>query len=114
MLRRKLHSLPSPGNGTAVAPSEAERTPQQSAPPPRPSDGTPPQFCDPEPWREQINGAELLNELSRFIRRFVVVSQHAADAAATWVLAAYAPEAFDFAPPLLIRSPTKRCGKSRL
>ena len=76
--------------------------------------GTPLGFRDPEPSSEPVNGAQLLEELSSFIRRFAVVTRHAADAVAAWILATYAVEIHTIAAILLIRSPTKRCGKTRV
>ncbi len=71
-------------------------------------------FTDAEPWHEAVSGSDLLDRMSGFIRRFVVVSKREAHALAVWALATYAVEAFDIAPVLLVRSPMKRCGKTLL
>ena len=64
---------------------------------------------------ERIDGAELLDEVERFLRRFVVFGDRAASrAVALWVLHTHAFAAAEATPYLGIVSPTKRCGKSRL
>ena len=48
---------------------------------------------DPEPWGERVDGVELLADLVEQIRRFVILSDHAALGAALWVIHAHAHEA---------------------
>jgi putative DNA primase/helicase len=69
---------------------------------------------EPEPWPEPIDGAPLLDEMVRSIRRYVVLGQVEADAVALWVLATHAFGRFFIFPRLLLTSPEKRCGKSTL
>lgn len=59
-------------------------------------------------------GALLLDDLVRFLRRFVVLSESQADAIALWVAHTYAIEAADTTPYLWIVSAEKRSGKTRL
>jgi hypothetical protein len=60
-------------------------------------------------------GAELLNELHATLVRFVVFpSAHAAVAVTLWIAATHAQDAWEHATRLVIKSPVKRCGKSRL
>ena len=93
---------------------------KQKTPPPAESEtqsrlpGRPVAFTDAEPWHEAVSGSELLDRMSGFIRRFVVVSKREAHALAVWALATYAVAAFDIAPVLVVRSPMKRCGKTLL
>ena len=62
-----------------------------------------------------IDGAGLLAEIERFVRRFVVFPSDAAPrVTALWVLHSHAFQAAEATPYLGIVSPTKRCGKSRL
>jgi Protein of unknown function (DUF3631) len=56
----------------------------------------------------------LLDDVVRFVRRFVVLSDHQADAVALWISHTHAMDAADATPYLTITSPEKRCGKSRL
>jgi putative DNA primase/helicase len=69
---------------------------------------------EPEPWPEPVDGAALITDLVAQIRRFVIVSEHAALGAALWVLHAHAHEAAFHSPRLTLTSPTMRCGKSTM
>jgi hypothetical protein len=69
---------------------------------------------EPEPWPEAVDGDALLSQLSAIFTGYVVMSRAAADATALWVLHAYLIEAADATPRLAIKSPEKRCGKTRL
>jgi hypothetical protein len=69
---------------------------------------------EPEPWSEPVEGAELIAGLVEQIERFVIVSEHAAVAAALWVIHTHAHDAAFISPRLVALSPTKRCGKSSL
>lgn len=68
----------------------------------------------PEPWPDPVDGALLLDELAQVIRRFVVLPTHAAEICALWILHTFVFACFEYTPRLLIHSPEKRCGKSRL
>jgi len=61
-----------------------------------------------------VEAAALLDDVGRFIRRYVVLSDHQRDAISLWTAASHVPDAFDTAPYLDLTSPLKRCGKSRL
>jgi hypothetical protein len=69
---------------------------------------------EPQPWPEPVNGAELLEDISAAIRRYVVLAEHAARAAALWVLHTYLLDCFLITPRLAVRSPMPRCGKTTL
>jgi len=59
--------------------------------------------------------AELLDQVDEFVRRYVVLQgDHFYDAVALWVLHAHAIRAFETSPRLLIKSPEKESGKTRL
>jgi Protein of unknown function (DUF3631) len=58
--------------------------------------------------------ATLLDDVARFVRRFVVVSDAQADALALWVAHTHAIEAADTTPYIAVTSAVKRSGKSRL
>ena len=93
---------------------------KQKTPPPTESEtrsrlpGRSVAFTDAESWGHPVPGAELLDHMYQFIRRFVAVTNREALTLAAWVLATYAVEAFDIAPILLLRSPMRRCGKTLL
>lgn len=61
------------------------------------------------------NGDRLLHELHNTLTQFVVFPDaHAADAVTLYVAATHAQSAWEHATRLVIKSPLKRCGKSRL
>lgn len=60
-------------------------------------------------------GAELLDSVSEVLDRYVVLPDaHARSAVVLWVVATHAQPAWQHATRLTVRSPEKRCGKSRL
>ncbi len=62
-----------------------------------------------------VDGAQVLDEVCAMLRWFVrFPSDEAADAAALFAAATYAATQMQFAPRLRVKSPQKRCGKSRL
>ena len=69
-------------------------------------------FEDPEPWLNEVDGLSLLDEISKTIRRYVILPKGAETALSLWVLFAWTHDAFQISPLLDFRSPLKRCGKS--
>jgi Protein of unknown function (DUF3631) len=69
---------------------------------------------EPEPWPDSVDGGELLDAMADAIRRYVVLADHAAGAAALWIIHTYLLDSFLITPRLAIRSPTHRCGKTTL
>jgi hypothetical protein len=67
-----------------------------------------------EPWPEAVSGQALLDELVAVVRRYVVVSAHASNAIALWILHTHAFELREISAYLGIESPEKRCGKTTL
>jgi hypothetical protein len=62
-----------------------------------------------------LDGAALLGELHAALTRYVILpSPEAADAVTAWIAATHAQPAWEHATRLVIKSPEKRCGKSRL
>lgn len=60
-------------------------------------------------------GHQVLDDMRAVLTRYVVLpSEAAADAVTLWIAATHALDAFQHAPRLAIKSPEKRCGKSRL
>jgi len=66
------------------------------------------------PWPDPVDGAELLDAIGAAIRKHVVLGDIARDAVALWVMFTHAFDAAFRAPKLLVRSPVRRCGKTRL
>ena len=74
-----------------------------------------PFLADEVPWPARVVGAGLLDTLVATVRRYVVLpTVHAARAIALWVVLTYCETAVNVLPLLLVTSPTKRCGKTRL
>jgi putative DNA primase/helicase len=76
--------------------------------------GRPMTFTDPEPWPDPVDGAELLNNISAAILRYMVMAKHHADICALWTVLTYLVWEFWIVPRLFIHSPTLQCGKSTL
>ncbi|MFM8857456.1 MAG: DUF3631 domain-containing protein [Actinomycetota bacterium] len=67
------------------------------------------------PASPTVDGAELLDEIHAALTKFVIFPSEAAATAVTlWIAATHALPAWQHATRLVIRSPQKRCGKSRL
>lgn len=58
--------------------------------------------------------AELLDDIVCHVRRYVILSGEQAILCALWVVHTFAIEAADVTPYLIVTSPERRCGKSRL
>jgi len=65
-----------------------------------------------EPWPDEVQTAELLDDLCRTYKQYVIWPEHAAETTALWQLQAWALDAFDISPFLFFRSPLPRCGKT--
>jgi putative DNA primase/helicase len=66
------------------------------------------------PWPHPVDGQLLIHDLGAAVRRHVVMSDDEAVAIAFWILHAWALDAFSISPRLLVRSVTKRAGKTTL
>ena len=71
-------------------------------------------FVEPEPWSEPVNGSELLSEIDRTIRRFIVCEPETARAAILWITMTWFIDTVQVAPLAVITAPEKRCGKTQL
>jgi len=71
-------------------------------------------LADPEPWSYPVDGAGLLDEIVSALRRFLVLPDGGAEAAALWVIHSHSIDVADISPILAITSPEKRCGKTLL
>ena len=61
-----------------------------------------------------MDGAILLDVIVATLHRYAVLPANAAEAMALWALFAHVHDAFFVSPILLLSSPFKRCGKSRV
>jgi putative DNA primase/helicase len=71
-------------------------------------------FPEVEPCPGPVDPVLLLNELSAVIRRFIVMDEEQADAAALWVALTWFIDVVEVAPLAIINAPEKSCGKSLL
>jgi hypothetical protein len=67
-----------------------------------------------EPWSQEVSGVELLNDIEKLFRRYIVLPARAAEALALWTLHAWTHDAGDISPYMALVSPTKRCGKTNV
>lgn len=69
---------------------------------------------DPDPWRDPVDGAVLVDEIVTVLRQYIVMPDGSPEAVALWAVLTYLIDATDILPILGITSPDKRCGKSLL
>lgn len=65
-------------------------------------------------WSEPVDGSYLLDEMTKEIRSYVVLSEPDARATALWALHTYALDRLHISPRIAITSPEKGCGKSTM
>jgi hypothetical protein len=80
----------------------------------RPGQGRPVEIPEAEPWPEPVNGAELLDGITKALHRYVILPDAEAVAIALWAMRTHAHDAFEFNPLLWLKSAEKRSGKTRL
>ena len=61
-----------------------------------------------------VDGATLLNDTHLFVRRFVILTDHQADAVTLWYVHTHAIDAAECTPYLYVKSAEKESGKTRL
>jgi len=69
-------------------------------------------FDDPEPWEEEVDGGELLDEIVAVCGRYLILPEGGKEALALWLIHAWAIDAAHISPLLILASPEKRCGKT--
>lgn len=67
-----------------------------------------------EPWPEPVSGTELLDTIYQVALDYVIMPAKSAVAFSLWTLLTYCYDAFRILPVLELKSPEKRCGKTRL
>jgi len=67
-----------------------------------------------EPWPEEIKADQLLHEIHKTMRCFIVCSNETAVTATLWIAFTWFIEQVQVAPLAVITAPEKRCGKSQL
>lgn len=71
-------------------------------------------FEDIIPCVDPVDPAQLLTTIANTILRFIVCSEHVANAAALWIAMTWFMDVIFVAPLAVITAPEKRCGKSQL
>ena len=66
------------------------------------------------PWADAIEGDRVATGLASALKRYVVLSDAAADTIALWILHTWLVDKFTITPRLAITSPTKGCGKTTI
>ena len=69
-------------------------------------------FPEPEPWPEPVDGAALLDEISKAIGAHVIMPEASRDACALWAAHTFLLDCTMISPRLAITSPTRGCGKT--
>lgn len=72
------------------------------------------ELCEPEQWREPVDGAILISDLEAAILAYICMTKEQAHAVALWVLFTHCFAIAWCAPELVIKSAQKRSGKTRL
>lgn len=65
-----------------------------------------------EPWPEDVDGGELLDQMVAAFNHHLALPDGAAEAMSIWCLHTYCTDAFQNTPRLALTSPEKRCGKT--
>jgi len=79
---------------------------KDETPPPPPPDAL--------PWGEPVDGASLLDAIAGYLKRLIILPSGGAETLVAFIVMTYVVVAFDTVPYVLLSSPTKRCGKTRL
>jgi hypothetical protein len=69
-------------------------------------------FEDPDPWEEEVEGQELLNEIESTFKEYLILPEGGSVAVTLYILNSYCTEASFICPILFFKSPEKRCGKT--
>jgi putative DNA primase/helicase len=69
---------------------------------------------DQEPWPDEVNLDELLNEIANTLRRFIVMPPESVTTVSLWAVLTFIFDSFEINPYLAIVSPEKKCGKTTL
>ncbi|KAF1003823.1 MAG: hypothetical protein GAK36_00184 [Pseudomonas sp.] len=81
------------------------------------NDDSPPDsgiFVEVEPWPEEVDGADLLDDITHALARHVIADKETLRAATLWATFTWLVDMVQVAPIANITAPEKRCGKSIL
>lgn len=68
----------------------------------------------PEPWPEEVTLLDVIHEIENLIRKVLYIRPECVTAVAYFCVSSWFVEYLDYAPYVVITSPTNRCGKSTL
>ena len=71
-------------------------------------------FAIVEPYPEAIDPAQLFNDISNTIHKYIVLDPEQADAAALWIAQSWFIDYIEIAPLAIINTPEKACGKTQM
>lgn len=71
-------------------------------------------FPEVEPYHKPIDPAQLLNEISDTVQKFIVLDVEQAHAVALWIALTWFIDVIEIAPLAIINAPEKSCGKTQL
>jgi putative DNA primase/helicase len=94
------------GDSDRDSPTEPERKPR--------AQGSGIVFPDLDPWPSPVNGAAMLDDIARVIRRHIVIDDPALIATTLFVVHTYCLDVAEANPRLWLRSPIRECGKTQL
>jgi hypothetical protein len=105
---RLVHALAQASPWTALPHTD-------SAPPPRRRvQGAAFVLSDAEPWPDPVEGGPLLDQVADALTRYAVMPAPGTTATTLWIAMTYLTDAVNVLPRLLLTSPTRECGKSRV
>jgi putative DNA primase/helicase len=99
------------GNALAPPTPDTESTREKA---PRRRQGSALLIDDVEPATEQVDGPALFQEVAAVLARYLVIEAAAITVITLWIAMTYLTDHVDCMPRLLLTSPTRACGKSRL
>lgn len=71
-------------------------------------------FKAPEQWSEKVEFRDVLKEVDDLLKKFVYMGNSQRLLVSQWVISTWFIDYLDYLPYLLVTSPTKRCGKTKL
>lgn len=71
-------------------------------------------FLSIEPWPEEVDGGNLLDEIRSTIKRFITSTEEVIIAATLWIVLTWLVGSVEILPIAAITAPEKRCGKTTL
>lgn len=105
-------TIPPGGAGEQRPRSRGTKPAQESVTASQSGQGQPLDLYAPPLWPHAVHGAELLDALTKAVKRYVVMEAGCPEAVALWVIHAHALAATSISPRLSITSPERGCGKT--